>query len=210
MEESLDIFKIFNISEPPTTKYYAEYDPVTGNILKVGPEHALSLCQHTIAIEEEIALSIIKGEIFLSNCGVDIIENKFILFEKRNVVKIDDLLHRIIDIKYSNDDRPYIFLTYNKKNNSIKVEMTELYLGTKKWPKKYKKVEPKKVHWDGDTKLNFLVTAYNDPTILYETFSLSINDLVENSVTVKLSSKIENEFSVFTRRIFKSYAMTTK
>lgn len=210
MEKNLDILEIFQIKEPESIKYFAEYDPVTGEMKRVGPEHAFSQAENKIEIDEETALGILKGEIKFNNCFVDIIENKFYFTENKSIVKIDDLLYRISEEKYADHDNPHIFLTLDKNSKTVKIEMSELYHGTKKWPKKYTNIAKRRVHWTGETKINFLITAYNDPTIMYESFNVSVNDLIDKAVTIKLKFIDVDNFSIFTRRIFKNYSIKIK
>jgi len=210
MEKGLDILNMFSSAKPIKIKYFAEYNSETGEIIKVGPEHAFTGVDRKIEIEEDFAISILKGETRFNKCYVDIVNNQLLLTEDKNVVGIDDLLHRIVDEKWADHDDPYIFLTYNKKNKSIKIEMTEKYYGTKKWPKKYDNFTKRRVHWAGESIMNFIVTEYNDPTIIFGTFSVSANDLVDKSVTIQLEDFDKEDFSIFTRRIFKNYSIKIK
>jgi len=210
MEETIDILKVFNLTTPATIEYYAEYDISTGSVTRVGPKHALQTAEHKILIEEETAIGILNGAIKIGSCFVDTIENKFFLSEIKSAVKIDDLLHRIVESKWANFEYADVFLTYNKKNKSVKIELSEEFYGTKKIPKKFHPLNKRRVHWNGDTLMNFHVTAYNDPTILYEIFSVSVNELIENSMIVNLNDTPPDDFSIFTRRIFKNYSILIK
>ena len=207
MEQSLDILKSLKQN---TIKYFAEYDDITGNILKVGPSHAFLKSKYKVEVESDIALGILKGEIKFDNCYVDVINQKFVFNEERYTVKIDDLLHRITEEKYANHDNPHIFLTYTRKTGILTVQMTEVFYGTKKWPSAYKNEIKRKVHWSGDTVMNFLITAYNDPTILYDTFSIPVNELVGKTYKHKFELLQDKNFSIFTRRILPNYSILIK
>ena len=39
--------------------------------------------------------------------------------------------------------------------------------------------------WDGDTQMNFFITDYNDPNVLYQIISVKIKDLIGKSKTFK-------------------------
>lgn len=210
MEENIDITELFKIQKPEPINYYAEFDFDTGAIIKVGPEHAFENVKYKIPVPEDTAVNIINGVTKMTNCSVDIIENKFYLAEIRNAVKIDDVLHRIVEQKYSAFDYPHILLTYNSNKKTIKIQMSELFFGTCKIPKKFLPVEQRRLHWTGDTNLIFYVTAYNDPTVIFETFSVCVNELKEKDVTVELSNVKTDFFSVFTRRMFKCYELIKK
>ena len=62
-----------------------------------------------------------------------------------------------------------------------------------------------KMIWNGETRMDFFVTNYNDPHQLLKNISISINDLIEKSVEVDL--QLPEKFSIFTRRLFKKYKM---
>jgi hypothetical protein len=66
-------------------------------------------------------------------------------------------------------------------------------------------VKQRRIVWDGDTEMNFFITDYNDPNVLYEIVSVKIKDLIGKSKTFKnIDCK---QFSVYTRRLFKNYIM---
>lgn len=207
MEENLDILKLFKVDKP-VVKYYAKYDTETGEVIMVGPSHAFTKTDKKISIDETVAIGILSGDINLNSCYVDVIDRRFIYNQTRDAVKIDDLLHRIVDKEWADHDNPHIFLTYHEKNNTITVEMTEKYFGTKKWPSKYKNIKKERIDWTGDNLLNFLITDYNDPNILFETFSVPISSLIDGSMTIELKHLRSKPFSIFTRRVFKNYSFT--
>jgi hypothetical protein len=101
-----------------------------------------------------------------------------------------------------------MYITYNSKKKTLKIELSEELGGTKKLPKKFQPVTAKKIVWDGHTEMDFLITDYNDPNVLYEMISVKINTLVGNS---KIFENIEyNNFSVYTRRLFKNCVIEYK
>jgi hypothetical protein len=56
--------------------------------------------------------------------------------------------------------------------------------------------------------MNFFITDYNDPNVLFEIVSVRIKDLVGKS---KIFKNIEyKKFSVYTRRLFKNYVIVYK
>lgn len=210
MEQKINLADYLNLSPPKNIKYFAEYDPATGSLIKVGPDHAFKEVHYKLEIDQEIAQGMILGTIVVNAYHVDLLKNELVFTKKESAVKIDNLLHRIIDDKWATYDYPDVFLTYFKKNNSIKLEMSEKFFGTKKIPKKFHPVKQRKVHWSEDTLMTFHVTAYNDPTVVYEFFTISLDDILQKSKTVVLKNKIDDDFSVFTRRIFEKYGMTKK
>ena len=56
--------------------------------------------------------------------------------------------------------------------------------------------------------MDFLITDYNDPNLIFQMFSVKLNELVDHNVTIK---NIEyDRFSVYTRRLFKNYLIEYK
>lgn len=210
MEENLNIANFFQLNTAKEITYFVEYDPITGSIIKVGPDHAFNDVHYKLEIDKDTALGMIQGKIVVSSYHVDTLKNQCILSQNKNVIKIDDILHRITEDKWASYDYPDIFLTYYKNNNSIKLEMSEKFYGTKKIPKKFHPFSKRRIHWDGDTSMTFHVTEYNDPTIVYEFFTISLNDLFEKSHTVILKNEVNEDFSIFTRRIFENYGLIKK
>jgi hypothetical protein len=205
MEKMIDFDQWYLDWTPVPVDYVAVFDPYTGAVLSVGPSHAFINEKHKVPIDKEMAESIISAEIKISSCLVDINSNSLEIAEIKSVYKIDDVLHRIILKEYSNQKKPDIYLTYKSKNKTLKIELSEELGGTKKPTIPVKK---RKIVWDGDTEMVFLITDYNDPNILFETISIKIKDLIGKS---KLFKDIDyDHFSVYTRRLFKNYVMDYK
>jgi hypothetical protein len=79
------------------------------------------------------------------------------------------------------------------------------YGGTKKSRAGLKK---RNIVWDGDTEMLFFITDYNDPNVLYETVSVKINELIGQSKIIPMIHF--DNFSIYTRRIFKRYVLEIK
>ena len=188
--------------KPPLIEFVAVFDPTTMAVTSVGPSHAFTDQKHKITIDQELAESIIKSEIKISNCVVDINSNTIEVAEIQNMYKIDDILHRIISSKYSDIEKPDIYLTHSKKNKTLKIELGKEFGGTKHPKIPYRQ---RNIIWDGDTVMDFYITEYNDPNLTLETVSVKINELVGKSKIIENIS-YEN-FSVYTRRLFKNYVI---
>ena len=186
----------------PLIEFVAVFDPTTLAVTSVGPSHAFTDQKHKITIDQELAESIIKSEIKISNCVVDINSNTIEVAEIQNMYKIDDILHRIISSKYSDIEKPDIYLTHSKKNKTLKIELGKEFGGTKHPKIPYRQ---RNIIWDGDTVMDFYITEYNDPNLTLETVSVKINELVGKSKIIENIS-YEN-FSVYTRRLFKNYVI---
>lgn len=204
--EKIDILNLFKDIEVPEYKFYASFDPKTGEVISVGPYTSLEDLSNKIEIDSETAKLIIEGKIAMSLCFVDINSEFLEITETRPVFKIDDVLHRITDVKWANTEKFDIFITYSRKLNSLKFQLSEEYLGTKKLSKKFHPVRRRKIKWDGKTVVDFLVTDYNDPNIIHYTVSFKIEELIGKTITVK-NLNLPDIFSVYTRRIFKNYVI---
>jgi hypothetical protein len=190
---------------PAPTVYVAVFDPTTGKVISIGPEFAFPKEINKVVIDSNLAESIINAEIQIENCMIDISSGNLEIAELKTLIKLDDVLHRIISTEYSSVTKPDVYLTYAKRTKTLKIQLSQELGGTKK-----SKTEEKRRNfvWDGSTEMNFLITAYNDPNILYQTHVITINDLIGKTVTIK---NIDfDHFSVYTRRLFKNYVIEYK
>jgi hypothetical protein len=202
MEKILDFDQWYLNWTPPVVEYVAVFDSQTGAVLSVGPSHAFVDEKYKVPIDKETAESIISAEIKIDSCVIDINSNKLEVAEIRSVFKLDNVLHRIISIEYTNQKNSDIYLTYNSKNKSLKIELSTEFGGTKV---PVVPVKQRRIVWDGDTEMNFFITDYNDPNVLFEIVSVRIKDLVGKSKIFKNTEY--KKFSVYTRRLFKNYVI---
>jgi hypothetical protein len=189
--------------------YVALFNPDSGEVVSIGPEAAFEHESNKIVIDSEIAERVIEGKVRIQNCFIDLANGTFEIAELKNVYKIDDVLHRISDKKWSNIEKPDLFVTYNKKKKTLSFELTEELGGSKKLPKKYQPIKNRKVIWEGSTEMSFLITDYNDPNILYKMLSFKISDLTASPIVYN-DVDVPEKFSVYTRRLFKNYVMEIK
>lgn len=189
--------------------YSALFDPITGEVLSVGPSTAFPNKNNVVPVEKEIAEMIIEGDINIIDCAVDVRNMTFEIVEKKIVSKIDDVLHRVIDVNWTTIDNPDIYVTYDKDKSMITVELTEEFNGTHILPEKYQPVVKRNIIWNGDTKLNFYVTEYNDPNILYSKFDVLLKDLVDSKIVIT-DLEVPEKFSIYTRRVLKNYVLEIK
>jgi len=205
MAKMIDFDQWYLNWKPAPVEYVAVFDPQTGAVLSVGPAHAFIDEKCKVPIDKETAESIILGEVKISSCVIDINSNTLEVAEIRAVFKIDNVLHRIISIEYADHENSDIYLTYNLKNKNLKIELSTEFGGTKV---PVVPVKERRIVWDGDTEMIFLITDYNDPNVLFEIISVRIKDLIGKSKTFKNIDY--NQFSVYTRRLFKNYVITYK
>jgi hypothetical protein len=190
----------------PQVEFMAKYDPTNGQILAVGPSIAFFEEKFKLPIDEDIAIQIIQGMMLLSSCKVNIIENQVEISEEKSLFKIDDVLHRVIDKKFFDLDRIDVKIKFNKKSQKFTFFLADDLGGTLKNPKKDKD-KKRKVTWSGETLMNFYITDYNDPNILYSKLEFTISDLEKKNLTVKILTELPEEFSIYTRRLFKNYVV---
>ncbi len=209
MEEmTFDDLFLTNV-EIPEQKFSAVYDPFSGEITSVGPSVAFEEFDHKIEIDQETALMIIEGKISLQSCFVDLESDKLEFVESKTATKIDDLLHRIPDRQWVTLNKIDLYIVYYSKTKTLKFQLSEEFSGTKKLPKKFQPAKVKKIKWDGSTAMNFLITDYNDPNVVYSTISFSIDDLIGKNKIIH-NVEITKNNSIYTRRIFKNCVMEFK
>ena len=195
-QELMDFDEWISLPANQTIEYYATFKE-DGSLLGVYPSHAIGDVQNKIKIDEDIAIAISNGVENLFSYKVDIPTRtllKINRFSMHNLIKIDDVLHRIIDKKWSNINDPDIIVNYSSDNNLLDFSMSPRY--------------SKNIVWDGDTVMIFLITEYNDPNALLEMISIRVGDITENTKSFQLT--LPNKFSVYTRRIFDKYVFEIK
>jgi len=195
-QELMDFDEWISLPANQTIEYYVTFKE-DGSLLGVYPSHAIGDVQNKIKIDEDIAIAISNGVENLFSYKVDIPTRtllKINRFSMHNLIKIDDVLHRIIDKKWSNINDPDIIVNYSRDDNLLNFSMSSQY--------------SKNIIWDGDTVMIFLITEYNDPNALIEMISIRVGDITENTKSFQLT--LPNKFSVYTRRIFDKYVFEIK
>jgi hypothetical protein len=205
METIEDFDKWLAEYKPPEIIYVAVFDPSTGKVQSVGPDYAFTDQVNKVLIDRELAQSIISAEIQIEKCLIDINSGKLEIAEIKTLIKLDDVLHRIVSSEYTNVTQPDIFLTYTSKTKTLKIQLSQEFGGTKKYQTNLKS---RNFVWDGNTIMDFLITQYNDPNEIYQMFSITINDLIGKNKIIKNLN--HNTFSVYTRRLFKNYVIEYK
>ena len=202
MEKIEDFDVWFSHYKLPPVKFVAVFNPDTGAVISVGPSHAFKDQKHKISVNKELAESIINAEIKIDHGVVDMNSNTLEVAEIKSVYKIDDVLHRIMSKKDSEIKKPDIYIKYDSKLAILKIEMSTEFGGTRKTRVGIKK---RNIVWDGDTEMQFFITEYNDPNLLFEVVTVTINDLIGKH---KLITDFNySKFSVYTRRLFKNYVI---
>lgn len=203
MEEIQDFDKWINEQTIPVIEYYAVYDENSGEIKGIYPDHAASNEIYKVKIENSLAEDIFSGKVNTFFCWVDIEEQTFHVCLSKKLIKIDDVLHRIIEEKYSSQKDFDVYLTYERKQKKLIFELAEKHYGTKQ-NIHFPELKKKKSNWNGDLEMNFYITRYNDPNILNCIISIKIDDLFKNQKIIE-EIELPEKFSVYTRRLLKEY-----
>jgi hypothetical protein len=193
MEEKLDLPPFdqwIKTVEIPEETYFFEYD-ADGNVIALHPGPISDQAKNKIQIDNSIALAIYDQGETLRHYKVDVISGRVIKASLASITglrKIDDILHRVIDKRWTNITKPDIAIEYNRQESLLTFNINPLL---------------KTMEWQGEQEMIFLITEYNDPNVLHEMISFNVNELVKYPQRVAL--KQQDKFSVYTRRIFETY-----
>ncbi len=211
MEEVIDFDSwIEQQQKKKIIQYYAIYDPETGKIKGVWPEGALGDQKFCVPIELSVAESIMTGTLSPSFCYVDPETEEFTLLDSQELglTKIDNVLHRIIDKRFSKLENYDIHIIYVSQENKLLFQLSEKYGGTFIDSRK-KESKKRKVFWDFDTQLDFLITEYNDPNIIHEIISFKMSDIIGKE-KIYIDLDIPKKFSIYTNRVLKDCVIEIK
>ena len=191
MEEVID-FDQWYLNHKIVIEYWAVYNPETGKVQGIYPNDSANEFEYKIKIDNDIAESIGNGKVSLANCYVDLESDKLEITEVKLLLKIDDLLHRVIDKQWSDIVDPDLIIT--ARQNNLEFKLSDTAKGKKR------------IHYNGDTIMDFYITEYNDPNILLEKLTLKIDDLTKKDHHI-FNLELPDKFSIYTRRIFKKYIL---
>jgi hypothetical protein len=193
MEEKLDLAPFdewIKTIEVPEETYFFEFDN-DGTVIALHPGFFVENIKNKIQVDLDIALGIYERGDTLRHYKVDTISGRVIKVNLASITglnKIDDVLHRVIDKRWSNITKPDISIEYDRKESLLTFKINPLL---------------KTIEWQGDQDMVFLITEYNDPNILQEMINFNVNELVKYPHQFKL--ELPKKFSIYTRRIFDKY-----
>jgi hypothetical protein len=119
MEEVIDFDTLIKNYVPQEIKFYAIYDPESYQVVGIYPEVAAIEKTHKIKIDKELAEDIQNGIIKMNSCFVDVEAQELQIIEQTGIRKIDDIIHRIVEDRFSNISKPDIIVTYNQATQDI-------------------------------------------------------------------------------------------
>jgi len=193
MEEKLDLAPFdewIKTLEVPEETYFFEFD-TEGNVVALHPGPAVDRIKNKIQVDLDVALGIYERGETLRHYKVDVISGRVIkvnLASITGLTKIDDVLHRVVDKKWSKVVKPDVSIEYSREKALLTFKINPLL---------------KTIEWQGDQDMVFLITEYNDPNVLQEMISFNVNELVKYPQRFTLT--LPEKFSIYTRRIFDKY-----
>jgi hypothetical protein len=193
MEEKLDLAPFdewIKTLEVPEETYFFEFD-TEGNVVALHPGPAVDHIKNKIQVDLDVALGIYERGETLQHYKVDVISGRVIkvnLASITGLTKIDDVLHRVVDKKWSKISKPDVRIEYSRAEALLTFKINPLL---------------KTIEWQGDQDMVFLITEYNDPNVLQEMISFNVNELVKYPQRFTLT--LPKKFSIYTRRIFDKY-----
>lgn len=191
--DDVDIFQWLSKIQVPEVENFVTFDPKSGKILGLYPDHSLPKVKNFIKVDKEIAEYISSGQKSLMSYVVDTSAENPTLVEIQTLVTIDDVLHRIID-KKSSKIIPDLIVKYDKESKKLMFFLDEKY-------------KTKNIFYDGDTELVFYITEYNDPHKLIKKIKFALEDLFDGKIKIFNDVDVPYKFNIFTRRIFKNYVL---
>ena len=193
MEKKLDLAPFdewIKTLEVPEETYFFEFD-LDGNVIALHPGPSVDHIKNKIQVDLDVALGIYERGETLRHYKVDVISGRVIkvnLASITGLTKIDDVLHRVIDKKWSKISKPDVSIEYDRADALLTFKINPLL---------------KTIEWQGDQDMVFLITEYNDPNVLQEMISFNVNELVKYPQRFTLT--LPEKFSIYTRRIFDKY-----
>ena len=191
MEKVIDFDSWLQQYIAPQVEYWAIFEPTTGEVIGIYPDLSAGEKQHKIKIDRDLAEDIHNGIVQMNCCFVDMNSQTVEIVTRPSFVKIDDILHRVIDKKYALDQKNDIVIQYNELENKIIFVM-------------HSAIKISQFPWVENVEIRFFITAYNDPHDLYQIIVFQLKDLSQNSKEFIYTGP-HNRFSIFTKRILKNY-----
>jgi len=202
----VDLLEEVAATQAEKIQYKARFDSDSFKIIKVGPAVSFTDDINIIDLDEDLAEKILNGEIKIHNCYLDIDSGSVDVVETQSLTKIDDILHRIPFKKWCEYKDADVFASYNSKAGTVVIQLGRQWGGNFVDLDSTGTPKPRKIHWSGDTEMDFIVTEYNDPNVIYDKFSFNITDLANGDLEFQINSP-HNNISLYTRRLFKKYVM---
>lgn len=201
--EEIDDFEAVIRQHEINNVFWAVFDGDTGKVLGIYPDSSADQFLNKIEIEKKTAELIQSGNIKLTNCFINLDESELVILESNSLVKIDDVLHRVIEHTWAPHNDADLYIHYSRIDNTLTLSLADYLGGTKALNNK--KIL-KKINRDNTTAITLIASSYNDPNEFYYLLSLDLNELIDND-KIFLNICLPEKFSIYTRRLFKHYIM---
>jgi len=192
MEEILDFDVWLANYQPSEIKYFAAYNPIEGTVSAIGSEIALAGEANKTLVDTELALKVLEGSLPIHRCYVDLDTKTVNIAEIKSIVKVNDVLHRIIESEYSLVSEHDIVVIYERTS--------------KKFTIRSGKDDNISSHWSADTPMSYYLTDYNDPNVVHKIVDITISDILSGPTIVN-NIELPDRFSVYTKRLFRNYVL---
>jgi len=167
----------------------------TGKILSVGPEDATTHLFNQIPIDKQIVDELISGNLGLDSIFVDFDKDGVLsvqVAQVQSIINVDNILHQVNIYPKSPDNKiADILISVNLEQKTITFNFI-------------KKIVTRKTEWSPEMFMSFLVTGYNDPNEIYEILNFQFEE-INTGPKIFENVEIPQNFSIYTRRIFKEY-----
>jgi hypothetical protein len=178
--------------QPAEIKYFAAYNPVDGTVSAIGSEIALAGESNKTLVDTELALKVLEGSLPIHRCYVDLNTKTVNIAEIKSIVKVNDVLHRIIESEYSLVSEHDIVVTYERSSKQVTIRSG--------------KDDNISSHWSADTPMSYYLTDYNDPNVVHKIVDITISDILSGPTIVN-NIELPDRFSVYTKRLFRNYVL---
>jgi hypothetical protein len=183
------------------TKFFASFDPDTGELLCVGPEHALENVSSKIEIDEDVAEMIVIGKVFMQSCSVNLITHKLETSLTKKQTTINDTLFKIPLKKNVDIEKNDLSLFYYKKSKTLKVCLNTHYQKSS-LAAKYNLLDPL-------SNLNLIISDNSDPNCIHAVIKIPFVELLKKNKVIK-NIEMSEKNSMYIKKIFTDYAMEIK
>jgi len=204
--EEVDIEQWLALYSQQEVRYAAAYNPETGELTKIANAETLITELYTVDIDLELAEKLIEGKLPVHKCYIDFDTMTVEIAETKTVNKINDVLHRVIELEHSLAKKNDVHITYSQIDNIFSIELTDINQFVEISNGETVK---KRIPWDPSTILSFYLTDYNDPNVIYQTVKITLADLMVATQTIPFID-LPDRFSVYTKRLFKHYVLEIK
>lgn len=165
---------------PPDLKYCLGFDIKNGLITGLFPTTSSKVPETNIKIDTELAEKFLDGIYKFKDFRIDIKKTKLVSVDHE--FNNNDVLFRIPVVPYASTNAE-CKIVYD--NDKLKFSLDS------------------SIEYNTNLSFDFLVTKYNDPTIIFKTKQLSINDIKKG---YSFDLDVE-DFSIFTSKYFEDYSL---